>query len=196
MNREQRRLATDRSLAYTRDLRRFVSGWFQFTPFDAIYVENAKEWVAWSMFGIPIESVPDENREEIAGYVAEFETHAGSKFPEGYNENLKDGSACIRINIDGVSARHRPLLSYGVTYTAHGVGWVILKKMGFVHAQAGELTYWYRTPPGSSDGAVCKAPPVVLLHGIGLGLVPYVAMLKRLKNSHGDTSTLICPVSP
>ena len=162
-----------------------------FTPFDNIHAENAKEWVAWSMFGIPIEAVPAENQEEIAGYVAEFEAQAGAKFPEGYNTNLKQANTspagCLRINIDPVTARHRPLLSYIVTYTAHGVGWLILRKMGFIHAQAGELTYWYLVPPGSIDGAVCKAPPIVMLHGIGLGLVPYVAMIKRLKNSHGDT---------
>ena len=75
-------------------------------------------------------------------------------------------------------------------YTAHMVGWIWLTQAGFTQARAGELSYWYRSPRGSAQAA----SPVVLLHGIGLGLVPYLGMLHRIKSQHGRSSTIICPV--
>jgi hypothetical protein len=61
------------------------------------------------------------------------------------------------------------VISYIVTYTAHAVGWACLRRMGFLYAQAGELSYWYRCPPPDSVTPATAGPPVVLLHGIGLG---------------------------
>jgi hypothetical protein len=73
-----------------------------------------------------------------------------------------------------------------------------LTQAGFIHAQADELSYWYRPPRGShaqnSTEPLSSAPPVVLLHGIGLGLVPYLGFLQRVINQHGNNSTIICPV--
>ena len=204
-------------------MKRFLCGWFKFCRFEEIYFDNALEWLAWSLFGDFIDRVPPKEQDELAGYIKDFENHVGQPLQPGYNDALRNG--CIRINLDPVSARHRPLVSYAVTYapiyccqiivatnagcpidvgsphsiclgryTAHAVGWVWLTQAGFIHAQAGEVSYWYRPPAGSREG-VRSAPPVVLLHGIGLGLVPYLGLLQRMKNQHGNSSTIICPVS-
>ena len=167
-----RRQAMDRSLAGTRDAKRFVSGWFKFAPFESIRFDNAKEWVAWSMFGCQLEQLPQVEQEEVCGYVRRFEELTGEKFAPGYNEELR--GSCIRINLDPISARHRPILSYLLTNAAHCVGWLALRRLGFTQAQVGGLSYWHRS-------ATVKPvdPPIVLLHGIGLGLVSGAGTVPR-----------------
>lgn len=94
-------------------MKRFLSGWFQFCRFEEIYYGNALEWLAWSMFGDFLDRVSPQEQEELACYIKDFENHVGQPFPPGYNHALRTSS--IRINLDPVSARHRPLISYIVT---------------------------------------------------------------------------------
>ena len=192
-----RRVAMDRTLAACGNFNRFISGWFKFVPVDRIRMENAREWVAWSMFGGYPQSLSPAEQQEMAGFVAEFESAAGIRFAPGHNAELTNGS--MRINLDAITAQHRPLLSYAVTYAAHAVGWVVLRRMGFTLDTAGELSYWHRPPTAVGSGttaAAAAAPPVVLLHGIGLGLVPYLPFLSRLCRKHGGRSHIICPEFP
>ena len=114
LQREARRQVISRSYALSRDMKRFLSGWFKFCRFEDIYVENALEWLAWSLFGDFIDRVPPSEQDELAGYIKDFENYVGQPLQPGYNTALRNG--CIRINLDPVSARHRPLVSYAVTY--------------------------------------------------------------------------------
>jgi hypothetical protein len=47
----ERRQAIDRAYGTSRDMKRFLSGWFKFSRFEDIWYDNALEWLAWSMFG-------------------------------------------------------------------------------------------------------------------------------------------------
>ena len=114
LERDARRAAISRTFALSRDMKRFLTGWFQFCRFEDIHYDNALEWIAWSMFGDFVDRVSPREQEELEGYIKEFENHVGQPFQPGYNEALRN--RCIRINLDAVSARHRPLISYIVTY--------------------------------------------------------------------------------
>ena len=191
MTKAQRQQAFARALAATSDLRRFVSGWFKLAPFSAIRTGNAKEWLAWAVFGSRLEALGAAEQQEVVGMLGAFEAALGAKLPAGYNPSLREG--CIRINLDPISAQHRPVISYVVTYTAHAVGWALLRRQGFRRSRCGALSYWHRP---ASEPAAEPSRPIVLLHGIGLGLVPYLGLLDRLITAHGAACPILLPEFP
>ena len=191
MTKAQRQQAFVRALAATSDLRRFVSGWFKLAPFSAIRTGNAKEWLAWAVFGSRLEALGAAEQQEVVGMLGAFEAALGAKLPAGYNPSLREG--CIRINLDPISAQHRPVISYVVTYTAHAVGWALLRRQGFRRSRCGALCYWHRP---ASEPAAEPGRPIVLLHGIGLGLVPYLGLLDRLITAHGAACPILLPEFP
>lgn len=80
---------------------------------------------------------------------------------------------------------YRPLTFYLLTEAV--AGWNHLKltrTQGFKLAAVSDVaTYYVKAPSaGSSDADV--TPPVVFLHGIGLGLAPYTGFLRRVEAQH------------
>jgi len=77
---------------------------------------------------------------------------------------------------------YRPLIFYLLTEAVAAWSHVKLSCQGFkLAASKSEIaTYYIREPAcGSSTG-----PPIVFLHGIGLGLGPYTGFLKRVVSQH------------
>ena len=113
LQREARQQVISRSYVASRDMKRFLAGWFKFCHFEEIRYGNALEWLAWSLFGDFLECIPAREQDELSAYIKEFESHVGQTFQPGYNDALR--GSCMRITLDPVSARHRPLVSYIVT---------------------------------------------------------------------------------
>lgn len=98
----------------------------------------------------------------------------------------------INHSVDPVKARvNNPLLLYAALAAIKSSNSVALAIDGFTRhstASAG-LNYWHRPPtdPDAAAAADDAAPPVVFVHGIGIGLQPYKAVIDGI----GD----MCPES-
>ena len=191
-----RRQLVEKTVAASCDHREFVSGWFRSAPFEAIGTGNAHEWAAWSLTGRPVHELTSEEHKEATAAVEAFGLAPFMR--EGYNHELK--GRAIRINLDTMGAMHRPIASYVVTsFFAVAALHFSLRRLGFSRRRAGALLYWHR-PSARSAAAASAGPtrrPIVLLHGIGLGLLPYIYMLKQLiASEHGQGSAIFCPEFP
>ena len=72
-----------------------------------------------------------------------------------------------------------PLLVYGIVGVAKAAYAAALKRQGWTYHQAGRLRYWHR--PGATTSS--SGPPIAFVHGIGIGLLPYLAPISQLAES-------------
>ncbi|EPQ28870.1 uncharacterized protein PFL1_03672 [Pseudozyma flocculosa PF-1] len=82
----------------------------------------------------------------------------------------------MRLTVDPVRVSGRPLASYVVTNTLSHL--VIRKAIGggFKRKIEGRLPYLLRVPK-AWDAKTSKAPPLIFLHGLGIGLAQYASLV-------------------
>ncbi|KAF2807470.1 uncharacterized protein BDZ99DRAFT_392753 [Mytilinidion resinicola] len=176
---------------------RYISKWFLDVPPAAIRRENIKEWFRWAFLNTAMD---DPNYDdEVEGYVKKLERRTGIYFEPG-RANVK----CLRLTLDKVDALHRSLIWYMCIFMVDIITHAIMffchfqfHRSSLVHcvsifpprpqtfiasrrSPAKDLTYWYR--PHTSR----KESPILFLHGIGVGLYPYVRFLNELNQGRGD----------
>lgn len=87
-----------------------------------------------------------------------------------------------------LKCRYRPLTFYLLTEAV--AGWSHVQLTAFqgysLAAKTHIATHYLKKAPAG----VCLQPPIVFLHGIGLGLAPYTAFLRRLALQHPDRTII------
>ena len=119
-------------------------------------------------------------------------------FPRGYDETI----LCMRLNLDPPAAHHRPrpLFYYGVTdgLLCGLVTPALMRQRGFTLHKKADLTYWHRPAPTAAHmptgGKTKAATPLVFVHGVGLGPLPYIGFLDDLgRQSDGGMIVIELP---
>ncbi|KAF8967276.1 hypothetical protein BDZ97DRAFT_1916888 [Flammula alnicola] len=175
----------------------YPTGWFlpnNTTPKR----EDVIDWLLWALFSSSREETSIEDyREELDGYLKEIEKIVGKELDEGHSSG--DRLRSMRITLDPVLMLHRPLIWYMIVALVDAYTSVVLAYLGFKHytprepewrrtfpprpvlyflsrpAPPGVVTpYWYRQHTSASK------LPVVFLHGIGIGLYPYISFLRSI----------------
>jgi len=60
---------------------------------------------------------------------------------------------------------------------------LLMRRLGFRQHEESCLTYWHRPAPPSEDGAARASTPLVFVHGVGLGPLPYIGFIEDLTRS-------------
>ena len=91
----------------------------------------------------------------------------------GYNPAV---SHC-RMTLEPLSVIHRPLLLYVIANLTEAVSNLLfLHWAGFQRLEVNGMKYWYKKPVLTS----CGPEPMVFLHGITTGWMPYLSLVKAL----------------
>ena len=157
-------------------IRKVIQGWFLDVPMIDIYYENFFAWSGWAFFGKEVSDMTDEEIAENKDIVAYIETEAKWKFPAGHSKEIHSA----RLTIDPVFSVQRPFFFYG---TIIGINWgchVILKVLGYRRRSEFDTTgqtIYHRPASVSSTNSSKKAHPIVFIHGIGVGLIHYLALI-------------------
>ncbi|KAG9086093.1 hypothetical protein FRC07_013208 [Ceratobasidium sp. 392] len=136
-----------------------------------------------------------------------LEETLGRTIPPGRNESIKS----IRLTLDDVVVYHRPFVWYMIVMIVDILVAARLGLSGFRHYSSPQrvfpprpyvlfskrspsnvLSYWYRPPtkcdiPENQD----TYPPLLFLHGIGIGLFPYTALLTGFAKKHPAAPIII-----
>ncbi|CCM05133.1 uncharacterized protein FIBRA_07341 [Fibroporia radiculosa] len=168
-----------------------ATGWFFHSDSQFIKRENMKEWLMWAFFGSNYGDLRQEWVEELEGYLTRVEEYLGCKLEDGWSDTAK----CMRSTLDPVVTVHRPLIWYTIvalvdtitcsTLLSHGFKhydnqnpfasfpwrWVSLISRKSLHP---DIAYWYRPHRSKTK------QPIIFLHGIGIGLWPYVRFFFEL----------------
>mmetsp|Transcript_53213 Transcript_53213/g.128905 ORF Transcript_53213/g.128905 Transcript_53213/m.128905 type:complete len:228 (-) Transcript_53213:83-766(-) len=92
----------------------FARGWFFDVEFEKITREDCDRWLAWGMWGLTLEQLTDEDKQEMEGLVTMLEAKCGGhKFPP------RDPSVgllkCGTYTLDPVPHKHYYLFAYVLT---------------------------------------------------------------------------------
>ena len=189
----------------------FIRGWFLPSQHKGTEVrlselrrDNVAEFISYAVHSRRVDELDAVAGAEIERCicmveerVAAEEAVIGFRFEEGYNDQL----SAMTLNLDPPSStmQPRPLLYYLLTdVLASTVTGAIMHARGFRRYSEGKLSYWHHSGDvaGPSDkmsdrmcrvthldvaGASGEATPLVFVHGVGLGLTPYLDFLKRLR---------------
>ncbi|KAJ2984542.1 hypothetical protein NUW54_g10470 [Trametes sanguinea] len=176
-------------------------GWFFSAPPDGIKRENIVEWLLWAIFGTHREGLKEEWAEELQMYVQKMEDLMGRKIEEGWDQTVR----CMKVTLDPVDMIHRPLLWYFIVATIDTITAVQMKNRGFEHytsshcaacfpprtftafsnnAPHPDLVYWLRPHKSTTKD------PILFLHGIGIGLWPYVPFFGDLVEADPDVGII------
>ncbi|GIZ36784.1 hypothetical protein CKM354_000025100 [Cercospora kikuchii] len=180
------------------DLEHHIRWWFRGAPLSATGRESFKHWLAWAFF----EGRIDERgaADELEEYTRQFESLLGQDFAKGHGT-----ARPIRLTLDKVELRgYRSLTWYFMVGFVDFLTYVRLWWYGFQHCRVSvkqlcglfpfrpvaltarkrspvkHLSYWHR-PHTAKDRL-----PVLFIHGIGIGLYPYVEFLHELKDEVND----------
>jgi hypothetical protein len=161
-------------MAATVDLESFLRGWFLGAPLALVRRGNLEQWLAWAFFGRRWRELDEDARAEVGGRVRVIEDRLGRTFPTGYDPAVHS----MRVTLDPLEAYHHPLGYYMLLALVDRVHGATLRLRGFVRHRAGRHMYWYWPGRGAAPGT---GTPIVLLHGIGIGLAPYAPLVRDLR---------------
>jgi hypothetical protein len=103
--REERQKLFTKCWGTVEDPEKYLQGWFQGAEPEDIKRENVKQFIHWAFFNC--ERVPEEDEEEVEGYVEQVERHLGRKIPMGRGEAVS-----LRTSLDEVRCSYRSLFWY------------------------------------------------------------------------------------
>jgi len=197
----------------TTDAEALITGWFykkshalngeqELVKLADLHEGNVREWLAWSVCGRDDGGAADS--EELDEALAMLEAALSTRRqPFTFRPGFSPRVVSMRLNADLPSThiKPRPLFYYAVTDGLLG-GLVTPHKMrsrGFTYHVADGLTYWYHpgsptTCPDSPPRDTPARTPLVFVHGVGLGPLPYVSFINQLTaQSAGPTMIIELP---
>ncbi|OCK76942.1 hypothetical protein K432DRAFT_445684 [Lepidopterella palustris CBS 459.81] len=191
----------------------YLRKWFLGSESAEIKRENVKEFFRWAFLNsVEFDSADDEELEE---YVRDIEDLLGRKIEPG-----RGRAKCLRLTIDKADMMQRSFSWYMCVGFVDTLSAIHMKFRGFSfyriplsrfftvfpfrpftlfsshQSPATHLSYWYR--PHTSKTHL----PVLFIHGIGIGLYPYVGFLAMInekdefKDWDGDIGIIAVEVMP
>lgn len=211
--REQRRELFKLCLDSVEDPEKYLSGWMRGAPASEIKRENVKEFLCWAFLNKGDHSPEDDD--ELEEYADRTELRLGRKLESG-----RGNAVSLRVTVDRFQSLHRSLLWYlcvffvdTITFSSliwhsfqfhrlpgnHFFDVFPLRPFGLLskrNTPAKTLTYWHR--PHTSKTRL----PILFIHGIGIGLYPYVNFLSQINGSDterdedGDIGIIAIEIMP
>jgi pimeloyl-ACP methyl ester carboxylesterase len=165
----------------------WLEGWFLGTPLPCIRRDNAIEWFAWAWFTKYVDELTEAEQRLAQEMLEEWERRYHWKFPEGYDTDVKS----MRINFDSITAWCLPLTYYVCIRVLHAATRHALRFFGFTfHAATSKVPVgFFHSPTSPAPGFLVRdgsptldpsSPPIVFIHGLGVGIAPYVRFVGHL----------------
>lgn len=160
-----------------------IKHWFGVSTLAKISRLQLKEWLSWALFDRKYEELLNEEQKiEMDWRIQEGEKAFSITIPD---EALEEVPAAMRLNVDPVLAEHRPLIHYVATGLMSFGSDIALYARGFRRHEVGPVSFWIL----KGDDA---KPPLVFVHGVGIGLATYLPFLLKLSSAeHRSGRTLI-----
>ncbi|KAK2596840.1 hypothetical protein N8I77_012730 [Diaporthe amygdali] len=209
-----RKALFQRCLDNVPDPERYLSLWALGAHPDDIKRDNVRDFLLWAFFDR--DSLTPEIEDELEEYISRTEELLGRPLAPG-----RGRATPMRLTFDHVHTRYRSVAWYitvGLVDSAthchllwHGFEfWPSSLRTSLLHvfpprllasaerfrrqSPSDELCYWYRRPQGLAT-ATLPTLPIVFLHGIGIGLYPYVSFLASLPPTSPILALEILPIS-
>jgi len=181
------------------DARRFLQGWFLQCPIESIQYDNIVDFISTTLLLKKIHECSEEEKQDVYDNVDELIRGPESckridnYVAPGFNSEIR----LINPPYDKIDWLHRPALIYAGIAVIHKGTEFILQGMGYTKHiismnNGKELKFWHRKgkyhdrddsdddDDSEIDENDINNAPIVFCHGIGLGLTPYLSLIKQL----------------
>lgn len=203
-----------RCLENVPDPERYLSLWALGAHPDDIKRDNVRDFLLWAFFDR--EHVVPDVEVELEAYVNKTEELLGRPLAPGRGRAVP-----MRLTFDHVPTRYRSVVWYMIVGLVDSATHCHLLWHGFEfwpsplrtnllrvfpprllasaellrrRSPSDELCYWYR-PPLRCTTETSSTLPIVFLHGIGIGLHPYVPFLASLPSTSSIIALEVLPIS-
>lgn len=152
--------------------------------------DNVQDWIAHYWFR---GATPDELRKDSPEQFQELRCLAELVLQTSGLQNMREGRnpdvQAYRVFSDPLPVVHRPLLVYaGTSLLCPLISYKVMQWLGFHRERSGGLCYWKRPRRTDvdprDDVSAPRGEPLVFVHGLGVGLVPYFLFIYRLSQRH------------
>ncbi|GLB33884.1 hypothetical protein LshimejAT787_0107680 [Lyophyllum shimeji] len=171
------------------DFRNALRSWFCNAPWSTIKAHEVRQWIYWSIYNAdlpPLESLPAAQKAVLKRALELLEKRCGCVFREGSNPAIRP----MRLTLDKINILWRPFTFYLILHLVNSFLRIWYKtrwNARFDHHNG--LEYFIRMPkhwdPANSPR------PIVFIHGLGLGLLQYNAVIRHLFQQFTDRPLLV-----
>lgn len=210
--RHEREALFQRVLENIPDPEHYLSGWALDADIQEVKRDNVRDFIRWAFADRDHPHSDDHVDAELDGYLQKTESLLSRPLPPG-----RGAAVPIRLTYDPIETRYRTVIWYLTVGLVDSATHVRMLWNGFqFHAASlltnllhvfpprplisldrmsrksasDELNYWYR--PAIQTGR--PTLPVVFLHGIGIGMYPYVNFLADLPPTSPVLAVEILPI--
>jgi len=165
-------------LADTLDLEEFLEGWFMHTVKAAdIKRDNMVEFIAYGFYSKRLDALTDEERREISEFMDRVaRTFQVNEFAPGYNADAK----FMGHTLEPIRTFHKPIIIYLFMELIGLANLVVLRCFGFRRLPAGSRGSRQNMSMFIRKGKDETKEPLVFIHGVGFGALPYVHFLRKV----------------
>jgi pimeloyl-ACP methyl ester carboxylesterase len=161
----------------------WIEGWFYDTPIERLTRQDILQFLAWGSCSTTWDLLTDGSKQQMQTVYALFESRLGHTFPE--RQPGQAPAAFMRFSIEPFEYKFKPTSYYWVCSFMLGLaGKSALVSQGFTRHRSRVLNYWMRVPESAEAR---MRTPIVFVHGIGVGLIMYMNLIKALLDND-------CPV--
>lgn len=156
--------------------REFLSAWFGGTPVEELRRGNVEDFLASNLYLRGARGLDAGQRASLARWTDEHLREWGLEGMRG-GRNERARHWCVYTS--EIRWCHKPLALYAALRAASEAGNAGLRLLGFQWHGSGcdtlSYAHWRNPDPGA------RGRPVVFVHGLGVGLLPYASLLRRLR---------------
>ncbi|KAJ1324556.1 alpha/beta fold hydrolase [Microdochium nivale] len=203
LSREERRRLLEKCLDNMPDPVHYLRMWFLGADSKDIRRDNVREFVLWAFFDKGSGAQSEEEEEELDEYVELVGDKMHRTFAPGRGK-----AECLRLSIDSVHTAYRTVGWYFIVGMVDMMTHALLAWQGFryhalsrsmltsvmpwrlqsllpsARSESKKMAYWHR--PHTAPDKI----PIVFLHGIGIGLWPYVPFFSALAKSQPEDAQI------
>ncbi|KAJ3213005.1 hypothetical protein HDU82_000014 [Entophlyctis luteolus] len=169
---------------------KLLAPWFLNARPESITRSALRTWLAWAAYS----RAPNELESVQMSYIDQVMREWGlddaaavggcSAIEIEDDHEMEEQVRCMRHTIDPVVVQPKPFVAYAVTMAIGFAGSALLRWLGFELRTEGKVWYWIH-------GESKKGSPIVFIHGIGVGLCPYIPFVRKLMAGHPNRPIIL-----
>lgn len=165
------------------NIKEFLEGWFLGSKISDIHEGNMEEFIAYGFYSKKADELSLSEQKQIKGFLGKTCDTYRISFPKGYNPNIK----FMGHTIEPIRAFHKPLIVYLIMELVGLCCHVVLGMYGFRKMETSGITKWICRPTAYHD----EKSPVVFIHGIGFGVLPYIHFILSLRSQERNRTFIL-----